>query len=127
MNHNEVSGIIVDVAVKIHQSLGPGLLESAYQSVLEHELRTRGLEVKTQVAVPVHWDKVHLDVGFRADMIVQDLVILELKSVERITHVHKKQLLTYLKLSGKKLGLLMNFGAALMKDGITRIVNDLAD
>jgi len=127
VNHNEVSGAIVDAGIQVHQRLGPGLLESVYQSVLAYELRNRGLNVETQVAIPVDWDKLHIEVGFRADMVVEDLVIVELKSLEHVADAHKKQLLTYLKVSGKKLGLLINFGAPLFKEGLTRIVNGLAE
>ncbi len=126
-SHNEVSGIIVDSAVAIHKRLGPGLLESVYQAILAHELRKRGLLVKTEIDIPVRWDGLEFEVGFRADMLVEDLVLVELKSVEQVNDVHKKQLLTYLRLSGKKLGLLVNFGAALLKDGITRIANGLEE
>jgi GxxExxY protein len=125
MTHNQISGIVTDTAVKIHQRLGPGLLESVYLAILAHELRKLGLKVQTEVPVPVRWEEIQLEIGFRADVIVEDMIILELKSVESFAQVHKKQLLTYLKLSGKKLGLLLNFGAALMKDGIHRIVNGL--
>ena len=123
MTHNEISAIVVDVALDIHRRLGPGLLESVYQLVLGHELEKRGLHVLKEVAVPVEWDNVRIETGFRADLIVEGLVLVELKSVESIAPVHKKQLLTYLKLTRIQLGLLLNFGAALMKDGIHRIVN----
>jgi GxxExxY protein len=125
MTHNQISGIVTDTAVRIHQRLGPGLLESVYLAILAHELRKLGLKVETEVPIPVRWDQIEFEIGFRADLIVEDRVILELKSVETLAPVHKKQLLTYLKLSGKKLGLLLNFGASLMKDGIHRIVNGL--
>lgn len=125
--HNEISGVIVDAAVMIHRRLGPGLLESVYQHVLAYELDARGLEVKADVGIPVVWESLRFDIGFRADLIVNDLVIIELKSVENVLPVHKKQLLTYLRLADKRLGLLINFGAALMKDGILRIVNGLPE
>ncbi len=125
MTHNQVSAIVIDVAVKIHQRWGPGLLESVYLAIFAYELRKLGLRVETEVPVPVRWEEVELEIGFRADVIVEDMVILELKSVELLAAVHKKQLLTYLRLSGKKLALLLNFGAALMKDGIHRVVNGL--
>src|ERR1700728_2678948 len=118
MKHNEISQIIVDTALRVHRALGPGLLESVYLEVMVHELRKRGLEVEKEVPVPVVWEDVKLEVGFRADMIVAGLVIVELKSVESVSSAHKKQLLTYLRLADKKLGLLINFGADLLKDGI---------
>ena len=124
---NELAGIVVDAAYQIHRTLGPGLLESAYEAILVHELQKRGLAVAVQVPVPVVYESVRLDAGFRADLIVGDSVIVELKSLERIAPVHKKQLTTYLKLAGKRLGLLINFGEELIKDGIIRIVNGLPD
>ena len=127
MKHNEISQIIVDTALRVHRALGPGLLESVYLEVMVHELRKRGLEVEKEVPVPVVWEDVKLEVGFRADMIVAGLVIVELKSVESVSSAHKKQLLTYLRLADKKLGLLINFGADLLKDGIFRVVNGLEE
>lgn len=123
MTADDVAKVIVDSCLKIHRTLGPGLLESVYETVLAHELRNRGLEVKLQVILPVQYENITLEVGFRADMIVSDLVIVELKSIEQVLPVHKKQLLTYVRLSDKKLGLLLNFGTELMKDGITRVIN----
>lgn len=125
MNENMIAEIIVDSCYKIHTTLGPGLLESVYESVLTHELQQRGLFVARQKALPIVYDGMVLDEGFRADLVVEDLVIVELKSVETVAPVHKKQLNTYLKLSGKRLGLLVNFGANLIKDGITRIANGM--
>ena len=125
MHENDIAKIVVDAAYKIHTRLGPGLLESAYQVILAYELRTRGLRVETEVPMPVTYEGVSLEIGFRADMVVEDLVILELKSVENVADVHKKQLLTYLRASGKRLGLLINFGAPIIRQGITRIVNGL--
>lgn len=127
MKHNEISRIIVDTALDVHRRLGPGLLESVYQAVLLHELVKRGLRVEKEVAVPVLWDDMKLDVGFRADLIVEDSVILELKSVDAVAPVHKKQLLTYLRLADKRLGLLINFGEELIRNGITRVVNGLQE
>ncbi len=127
MNENEIAKQIVDAAYKIHIELGPGLLESAYEAILAYELQKRGLQVVTQQPVSISYQDVRLEVGFRADLIVEDKVIVELKSVEQIAPVHKKQLLTYLKLADKRLGLLVNFGAALIKDGIVRIVNKLEE
>ena len=123
MTENQVTGEIIDSCVKIHKKLGPGLLESVYEAVLAFELRSRGFDVALQIPVPVCYEGIHLEVGFRCDMIVNDLVIVELKSVENVLPVHKKQLLTYLRLTGKRLGLLINFNSELMKDGIVRIVN----
>src|SRR5262249_4699596 len=117
--------LVVDVAFQVHTQLGPGLLESVYEAVLVHELRKRGLRAEAQVPVPVVWDSVKLDVGFRADIIVEGKLVLELKSLEQVAPVHKKQLLTYLRLTNCRLGLLINFGTELIKDGISRVVNGL--
>lgn len=125
MTENKVAEIIVDACFKMHTTLGPGLLESVYEAVLAHELQKRGLSVVRQLSLPVVYDGIVLDEGFRTDLIVEDLVIVELKSVEIVAPVHKKQLNTYLRLSGKKLGLLINFGANLIKDGITRVANGM--
>ena len=127
MNENAVAKEIVDAAYMVHRSLGPGLLESVYETVLAHELERKGLNVKRQVPVSISYGGITFDEGFRADLFVEDLVIIELKSVETVAPVHKKQLLTYLRLSDKRLGLLVNFGSELIRDGITRIVNGLAD
>lgn len=127
MPENEVAKLIVDAAYHIHVKLGPGLLESVYESVLAYELRKRGLSVVRQQPIPVVYDDLHFDEGFRADLIVNDLVIIELKSVEKVHPVHKKQLLTYLRLADRRLGLLINFGEALIKDGISRIANNMKD
>jgi GxxExxY protein len=123
MTENEIGTIIVDTSVKIHQSMGPGLLESVYETVLAHKLSKSGLIVRRQEPIPICFEGVVFDEGFRADLIVENKLILELKSVESIHAVHKKQLLTYLKLSGLKLGYLLNFGDELMKNGIVRIIN----
>ena len=123
MHENEVGTVIVDSAVHLHQDLGPGLLETVYEVTLAEKLRKRGLSVQRQVPVAVEYDGHKFDEGFRADLIVEGKVIVELKSVEKVNPAHKKQLLTYLRLTGMKLGYLLNFGAALMKDGITRTVN----
>lgn len=127
MSENEIAKVIVDAAYHIHVRLGPGLLESVYETILAYELKKRGLRVIRQKPIPVVYDELQFDEGFRADLLVQDLVIVELKSVEKIIPVHKKQLLTYLKLADRRLGLLINFGESLIKDGITRMVNDLHD
>lgn len=125
MTENELSRIIVDAAFKIHTTLGPGLLESVYEAVLAHELRQRGLRVEIQQAIPVFYEGVQLEIGFRADMIVNSKVVIEIKSVEAVNPLFAKQLRTYLRLMDKKLGLLINFNVNLIKDGITRVVNDL--
>jgi GxxExxY protein len=125
MTENEVSKVVLDAAFKVHMALGPGLLESAYEKALKYELEHRGLRVARQVAVPICYEGVVIDEGFVADLIVEELIILELKSVEKVIPVHKKQLLTYLKLTGKRLGLLVNWNVPLLKAGITRIVNGL--
>ncbi|HCA81375.1 MAG TPA: GxxExxY protein [Bacteroidetes bacterium] len=127
MTENEIAKEIVDAAYKIHVALGPGLLESVYEVVLEYELKKRGLKVVRQVRMPVVYETVKLDDGYRADMMVEDKVIVELKSMEEISAVHKKQLLTYLRLADKRLGLLINFGEALLKRGISRVVNGLQE
>jgi len=127
VHENQIGKIVVDAAVAVHRELGPGLLESVYEVVLAHELRERGLKVERQVPVSIEYLGIHFDEGFRTDIIIEDKVILELKSVECVNKAHKKQLLTYLKLTGMKLGYLLNFGDALMKQGITRTVNGLED
>ena len=120
---NRITSQTIDACVKIHKALGPGLLESVYETVLAYELRTRGFQVALQVPVPVRYEGISLEVGFRCDMVVNDMVVIELKSVEHVLPVHKKQLLTYLRLMNKHVGLLVNFNTELVKDGITRIVN----
>jgi GxxExxY protein len=125
MNENELSAIIVDCCYRIHRKLGPGLLESVYEEVLCYELECAELTHQRQTGIPVHYDNLTLELGFRADIIVEEKVIIEIKSVESIAPVHKKQLLTYLKLTEMKLGLLVNFNEALIKNGIVRIVNNL--
>jgi GxxExxY protein len=123
MNENELGTIIVDEAVRIHKALGPGLLEIVYEAVLARRLEKRGLIVERQKPVSIEFEGEHFDEGFRADLIVNGLVIIELKSVEKVSPVHKKQLLTYLRLTDLKVGYLLNFGDVLMKDGIRRIIN----
>lgn len=123
MTENEIGKIIIDCAVRLHKELGPGLLEIVYEVLLTRLLEEAGLKVKRQVSVPIEFRGVRFDEGFRADMIVEDKVIVELKSVDSINKAHKKQVLTYLKLTGMKLGYLLNFGEELMKDGISRILN----
>jgi GxxExxY protein len=127
VTENELAKQIVDAAYRVHTSLGPGLLESACEAVLAFELENRGLRVARQQVVPIIYQGTRIETGFRADLIVQDLVIVEIKSVEVVAPVHKKQLLTHLRLAGKPLGLLINFNVALIKDGITRIANGMPD
>ena len=127
MTENEIAKQIVDAVYKIHTKFGPGLLESAYEAMLVYELKKRGLYVTCQQPIPIIYEEVQLEVGYRADLIVEDKVIVELKSVEKTSPVHKKQLLTYLKVADKHLGLLINFGEALIKTGITRVVNKLKE
>lgn len=125
MHENEIAKIVVDICFKIHKKLGPGLLESVYEEILCYELRKRGLSYSRQKPIPVIWDEVKQNIGFRADVIVENKVIIEIKSVESITPVFPKVVLTYLRLTELKLGLLVNFNVALIKDGISRIVNGL--
>lgn len=125
MTENEIAAQIVDAAFKIHSKLGPGLLESVYEVILAQELQKRGLRVARQVSIPIVYEGTRFDEGFRADLIVEDKVIVELKSVETIAPVHKKQVLTHLRLMNLKLGLLINFGEELIKNGISRIANGL--
>ena len=125
MNENELATIIVDVCYRIHVKLGPGLLENVYETILCHELMKRGLKVERQKSLSLQWDSLEMEVGFRADLIIEEKIIVEIKSVDTISSVHPKQLLTYLKITGIKLGLLINFNEALIKNGITRIVNNL--
>jgi len=119
---NHISEQVIGASIKVHSHLGPGLLESVYEACLMHEMQTRGLEVRNQVALPVTYDNVHLDAGYRIDLLVENRVIIELKSVEKVTPLHEAQLLTYLKLSNLRLGLLINFNVLLLKDGIRRMV-----
>lgn len=127
LDENEIGTMIVESAITIHRELGPGLLETVYEVVLARELRDRGLSVERQRAIPIEYRGLRFDEGFRADLIVDERVIVELKSVERVTAAHAKQVQTYLRLTGCRLGYLLNFGEALMKDGITRCVNGLPE
>ncbi|MDP3028848.1 MAG: GxxExxY protein [Deltaproteobacteria bacterium] len=127
MNENEIAKEVVDAAYQVHRKLGPGLLETVYEVVLAYELKKRGVTVERQVPVAIVYEDVKFDEGFRADLIVEDKVIVELKSVETVSPVHKKQLLTYLRLADKRLGLLINFGSELIRDGISKVVNDLKE
>ena len=120
-----VASIIVDAMVQVHRALGPGLLESAYQACLAYELRKRGLKVDCEVPQPVEYGTIRLDVGYRIDMLVEDEIIVENKAVQAIAPIHEAQLLTYLKLSGRRLGFLVNWNVPLIKDGIKRMVNKL--
>ena len=127
MTHNEITAAFIDTAIEIHRKLGPGLLESVYQKILAYELRKRGFDVVEEMPIPVQWEEVHLDLGFRADLMVNDLVLVELKSCETIHPVYKKQLLTHLRITNKQVGLLINFGEELLKKGIHRIVNNYSE
>lgn len=127
MIENEIGTRVIEAAIAVHRALGPGLLESVYEVVLAYELRDRGLKVDCQVPVAIAYKGITFDEGFRADMIVEGKVILELKSVERVIPAHKKQVQTYLRLTGCKLGYLLNFGEDVMKSGITRCVNGLEE
>ena len=125
MTENELAKVIVNTCYNIHVELGPKLLESVYEEILYYELTKQGYKVERQKGIPVFWRDLRMDIGFRADLIVENKVVVELKSVELIAPVHPKKLLTYLRLTKLKLGLLINFNEALIKDGITRIVNGL--
>jgi GxxExxY protein len=125
MKEDEIGRLVVDVAVNLHREMGPGLLETVYEVVLAYELRRCGLRVERQLPLPTRYKGLRFDEGFRIDLVVEDKVILELKRVERLNNAHKKQVLTYLRLADKRLGYLLNFGEAVMKHGITRIVNRL--
>lgn len=125
MTENELAKIVVELCLKIHKTLGPGLLESVYEEVLVYDLKKLGLNALRQVTIAIEYDGIKMDLGFRADILLEDKIIIELKSIDVIHPVHKKQLLTYLKLSKKKLGLLVNFNVELIKDGISRIANGI--
>ena len=127
MTENEIGTRVVEAAIAVHRGLGPGLLETVYEVVLARELADRGLHVQRQVPVPISYKGMRFEEGYRADMMVEGKVILELKSVEKVTGAHKKQVQTYLKLAGCKLGYLLNFGEEVMRSGITRCVNGLED
>ena len=123
MELNDITGQIIDASIKVHTALGPGLLESAYEACLAHELRKRGLKVGVQIELPIEYDGIRLDVGYRIDMMVEGTVIVELKAVSEVLPIHEAQLLSYLKLSHKKIGLLINFHVLRLKDGIKRMAN----
>jgi GxxExxY protein len=122
---NEISGQIVDAAMKVHSALGPGLLENAYEACLKHELDKRGMETKQQVGLPLIYEGVQINLGYRLDLLVENEVVVELKTVDKIMPIHEAQLLSYLKLSGRKLGLLINFNVLHLKSGIKRMVNGI--
>ena len=125
MTENNIATLILDACFKIHRKLGPGLFESVYEEILAYEFTKMRLEFKRQIGIPVIWNEIKMEQGFRADFIIENKVIIEIKSIETIAHVHQKQLLTYLRLTNLKLGLLINFNEALIKNGIQRIVNNL--
>lgn len=125
MDINQVSGSIIDAAMKLHSVLGQGLLESAYEACFVYELRKRGMELESQVSLPVLYEGVKIDAGYRIDLMVEDVVIVELKTAERLLPIHQAQLLSYLKLSGKRAGRLINFHVPHLRDGIKRLVNKL--
>ncbi|HEY3104243.1 MAG TPA: GxxExxY protein [Pyrinomonadaceae bacterium] len=122
MERNEISGAIVDAAMKVHSALGPGLLESAYAACLRHELVKRGLRVASEVPVPVVYDGIKLEAGYKLDLLVEDTVVVELKAIEALAPIHQAQIISYLKLAGKPIGLLINFHSLHLKDGIKRFV-----
>jgi GxxExxY protein len=124
MKENDITGILIDIFIKVHTQLGPGLLESVYEEIICHELKKREINFSRQHGISVVYDEIKMDLGFRADIIIENKVIIEIKSVEQLAPVHHKQLLTYLKLTDKKVGLLVNFNINLVKDGIVRIVNN---
>jgi GxxExxY protein len=125
MTENELSKIVFDCALKVHQTLGPGLLESAYEECLFYELKKTGLDIQKQKPLPLIYEEVKLDVGYRLDIIIENKLILEIKSVDTLNDIHFAQLMTYLKLTNCKLGLLINFNVVLVKNGIKRVVNNL--
>jgi GxxExxY protein len=127
VTENEIGAIIVDSAIEVHRFLGPGLFETVYESSLAYELTIRGLSVRRQVPIPVEYKGIAFDEGFRADLIVNDLVIVELKSVDKLSLAHRKQIHTYLRLTNTRLGFLLNFGAGMLIDGLVRAVNGLED
>ena len=127
MQLNEITAAIIDTAMEIHRRLGPGLLESVYRKILAYELRKRGFDVQEEWPISVQWDNVRVDIGFRADLIVNAMVLVELKSAEKVAPVHKKTLLTYLRLADLRVGLLINFGEELLKNGIHRIANNYVE
>jgi GxxExxY protein len=125
MDLNQITGQVVDAAIKVHSALGPGLLESAYEACLLHELRKRDVQIRAQVQMPVRYDGIIIETGYRLDLLIEECVIVEIKAIERIAPIHEAQLLSYLKLSDCRVGLLINFHAPHLKDGIKRIANNL--
>ena len=125
MDLEDIGRHVVDSAVKIHRALGPGLLESAYQQCLAYELRQIGLQVECEVVIPIQYEEIQIDAGYRVDMLINDLVIIENKTVDRLLHIHMAQILTYLKMKDLRLGFLINWNVKLIKDGIQRLVNNL--
>lgn len=124
MEINALANIVIEKSIRVHNELGPGLFESVYEEILYYRLAKRGLKISKQIPIPVYYEEIKMEIGFRADLIIEDSVIIEIKSVETIAPVHSKQLLTYLKLTGLKVGLLINFNEELLKKGIKRIVNN---
>ncbi len=127
MNENQISRVVVATELHVHKRTGPGLLESVYEVILAHELKKRGLKVQRQAPIPIHYDDLVFEEGFRADLLVDEIVIVELKSVEKLVPVHHKHVLTQLRLSNRRLGLLINFGDVLLKHGLHRIANGMPD
>lgn len=127
MSHNEIGTKVIEAAISVHRALGPGLLETVYEVILAREISDLGLKVERQIPVPILYKGIRFEEGFRADLIAEKKILLELKSVERITEAHKKQVQTYLRLTGHKLGYLLNFGEAVLKNGIARCVNGLEE
>jgi len=125
MDINQISGKVIEAAMRVHSALGPGLLESAYEACLLHELRKREFKVLSQVTLPLHYDGLAIDAGYRIDIMVESSIIVELKAVEKILPIHEAQLISYLKLSNKKLGILINFNVVHLKNGIKRMANGL--
>lgn len=123
MNENEISKIVIECALKVHKTLGPGLLESVYRDALAYELNKSGLSVEVEKDIPVVYEDIRFDKGFRADIVIENKVLLELKSVKKLEDIHFKQTLTYLKLTGIKLGLVINFNEVLLKNGLKRVIN----
>ncbi|EKT3964827.1 GxxExxY protein [Flavobacterium psychrophilum] len=123
MTENDISRVVFESALKVHQALGPGLLESAYEECLFYELKKHNLKIEKQKALPLIYDEIKLDAGYRIDIIIEDKFIIEIKAVEALTDVHLAQLLTYLRLSNCKLGLLINFNVSLLKNGVRRVIN----
>jgi GxxExxY protein len=125
MVENDISGAVIGAAIRLHKLIGPGLLEAAYENALAYELKQLGFHVEQQISMPFIYKEVRLNIGYRADMLVNELVVVEIKSIEKLLPVHFSQVLTYLRLSGLKLGLLINFNSKILKDGIHRIANNL--